>query len=124
MTRRYGIAVIGAGDMGNRHVKAWQLAGHDVLSITDGGHDQTLRATLSRRPVRLNRMPWPRASERSSWTRRAGLSAILLLTSARDLPALREPVGTASSNAGLGDAWSAHRRPCCGETDALSAGHL
>jgi predicted dehydrogenase len=35
MTKRYGVAVIGTGDMGNRHVEAWQLAGHDVISVTD-----------------------------------------------------------------------------------------
>jgi predicted dehydrogenase len=35
MTKRYGIAVIGAGDMGGRHAEAWQLLGHDVVSITD-----------------------------------------------------------------------------------------
>lgn len=35
MTRRYGIAVIGAGDMGGKHAEAWQLLGHDVVSITD-----------------------------------------------------------------------------------------
>ncbi len=35
MTRRYGIAVIGAGDMGGKHTEAWQLAGHDVVSVTD-----------------------------------------------------------------------------------------
>ncbi len=35
MTRRYGIAVIGAGDMGNRHVKAWNsLATTSCLSPT------------------------------------------------------------------------------------------
>jgi len=35
MTGQYGIAVIGTGDMGNRHVNAWQALGHEVVSITD-----------------------------------------------------------------------------------------
>ena len=35
MTNRYGVAVIGAGDMGGRHIEAWQALGHDVVSITD-----------------------------------------------------------------------------------------
>lgn len=35
MTRRYGIAVIGAGDMGGKHAEGWHMAGHDVVSITD-----------------------------------------------------------------------------------------
>lgn len=35
MTKQYGIVVIGAGDMGSHHVEAWQLLGHDVVSITD-----------------------------------------------------------------------------------------
>ncbi len=35
MSKRYGVAVIGTGDMGSRHVAAWQLAGHDVVSVTD-----------------------------------------------------------------------------------------
>lgn len=35
MTKRYGIAVIGAGDMGGRHIEAWQALGHDVISVTD-----------------------------------------------------------------------------------------
>lgn len=35
MGSRFKIAVIGAGDMGSRHVNAWQAAGHDVVSVTD-----------------------------------------------------------------------------------------
>jgi predicted dehydrogenase len=35
MSRTYKVAVIGAGDMGNRHVNGWKLAGHEVVSITD-----------------------------------------------------------------------------------------
>jgi predicted dehydrogenase len=35
MTNQYGIAVIGAGDMGSNHVEAWLLLGHTVVSITD-----------------------------------------------------------------------------------------
>ncbi len=35
MTTRYGIAVIGTGDMGSRHVEAWQALGHEVISVTD-----------------------------------------------------------------------------------------
>jgi predicted dehydrogenase len=35
MTRRYGIAVIGAGDMGGKHAEGWHMAGHDVVSMTD-----------------------------------------------------------------------------------------
>lgn len=35
MTKQYGIAVIGTGDMGNRHIAAWQALGHDVVSVTD-----------------------------------------------------------------------------------------
>ena len=35
MTKRYGIGVIGAGDMGSRHIEAWQSLGHDIVSITD-----------------------------------------------------------------------------------------
>src|SRR5690554_167263 len=31
----YNIAVIGSGDMGKLHVKAWKLAGHQVVSVTD-----------------------------------------------------------------------------------------
>ncbi|RXT03746.1 Gfo/Idh/MocA family protein [Ammoniphilus sp. CFH 90114] len=35
MGKRYRIAVLGAGDMGRCHVQGWQLAGHEVVSITD-----------------------------------------------------------------------------------------
>ncbi|MDQ3655577.1 MAG: Gfo/Idh/MocA family oxidoreductase, partial [Chloroflexota bacterium] len=35
MTKRYNIAVIGTGDMGNRHITAWQALGHQVISVTD-----------------------------------------------------------------------------------------
>ncbi|ANE45914.1 hypothetical protein SY83_05985 [Paenibacillus swuensis] len=35
MTKVWNIAVIGAGDMGRQHVKGWQLAGHQVVSVTD-----------------------------------------------------------------------------------------
>jgi predicted dehydrogenase len=35
MTSEYGIAVIGAGDMGNRHIEAWQHLGHRVVSLAD-----------------------------------------------------------------------------------------
>ncbi|UVI30043.1 Gfo/Idh/MocA family protein [Paenibacillus spongiae] len=35
MSKRMNIAVIGAGDMGNTHVGAWQNAGHRVVSVTD-----------------------------------------------------------------------------------------
>jgi myo-inositol 2-dehydrogenase / D-chiro-inositol 1-dehydrogenase len=35
MGSRFRIAAIGAGDMGNRHVEGWQLAGHDVVSVVD-----------------------------------------------------------------------------------------
>jgi predicted dehydrogenase len=44
MTTRYGIAVIGAGDMGSRHVEAWQALGHDVVSITDVDTDRAQEA--------------------------------------------------------------------------------
>jgi myo-inositol 2-dehydrogenase / D-chiro-inositol 1-dehydrogenase len=36
----YTIAVIGAGDMGGRHVHGWQSLGHRVLSITDVDADR------------------------------------------------------------------------------------
>lgn len=35
MTDTCRVAVIGAGDMGASHVVGWQLAGHDVVSVTD-----------------------------------------------------------------------------------------
>ncbi|TDF98118.1 Gfo/Idh/MocA family protein [Paenibacillus piri] len=35
MKKRWKVAVIGSGDMGKQHVKGWQLAGHEVVSITD-----------------------------------------------------------------------------------------
>lgn len=35
MTKRYNIAVIGTGDMGNRHIAGWQALGHHVVSVTD-----------------------------------------------------------------------------------------
>jgi len=35
MARTYGIAVIGTGDMGNRHIAGWQALGHRVVSVTD-----------------------------------------------------------------------------------------
>jgi myo-inositol 2-dehydrogenase/D-chiro-inositol 1-dehydrogenase len=35
MTRSWGVAVIGTGDMGNRHIAAWQALGHRVVSVTD-----------------------------------------------------------------------------------------
>lgn len=35
MATQYNVAVIGAGDMGGRHVAGWQAAGHNVVSITD-----------------------------------------------------------------------------------------
>jgi len=35
MAKRYKVAVIGAGDMGERHVEGWTLAGHDVVAIAD-----------------------------------------------------------------------------------------
>lgn len=35
MTQHYKIAVIGTGDMGNRHIAGWQALGHDVVSVTD-----------------------------------------------------------------------------------------
>ncbi|MDB5084581.1 MAG: hypothetical protein JWN30_1467, partial [Bacilli bacterium] len=33
--KAWKVAVIGAGDMGNQHVKGWQMAGHEVVSVTD-----------------------------------------------------------------------------------------
>jgi predicted dehydrogenase len=35
MEKSMKIAVIGAGAMGRQHVKAWKLAGHEVVSIAD-----------------------------------------------------------------------------------------
>lgn len=35
MTKRYNVAVIGTGDMGNRHIAGWQALGHHVVSVTD-----------------------------------------------------------------------------------------
>lgn len=35
MATKYNVAVIGAGDMGGRHVAGWLAAGHNVVSITD-----------------------------------------------------------------------------------------
>lgn len=35
MATRFKVAVIGAGDMGTRHVEGWTLAGHDVVAIAD-----------------------------------------------------------------------------------------
>jgi predicted dehydrogenase len=35
MEKRWKVAVIGTGDMGNQHVKGWNLAGHEVVSVTD-----------------------------------------------------------------------------------------
>lgn len=35
MSKSWKVAVIGSGDMGKQHVKGWQAAGHEVVSITD-----------------------------------------------------------------------------------------
>jgi predicted dehydrogenase len=35
MGKTYRIAVIGTGTMGSQHVAAWQLAGHEVVSVVD-----------------------------------------------------------------------------------------
>ncbi|MDR6124035.1 myo-inositol 2-dehydrogenase/D-chiro-inositol 1-dehydrogenase [Bacillus sp. SLBN-46] len=35
MSKKYRVAVLGAGDMANQHVQGWQLAGHEVVSVTD-----------------------------------------------------------------------------------------
>ncbi|MFD1677152.1 Gfo/Idh/MocA family protein [Alicyclobacillus fodiniaquatilis] len=35
MSKRYRIAVIGAGDMAGNHVRGWIAAGHHVVSVTD-----------------------------------------------------------------------------------------
>ncbi len=35
MTKRYNVAVIGTGDMGNRHIAGWRAIGHNVVSVTD-----------------------------------------------------------------------------------------
>jgi myo-inositol 2-dehydrogenase / D-chiro-inositol 1-dehydrogenase len=35
MSRRFTVAVIGAGDMGSEHVRGWMLAGHAVLAVAD-----------------------------------------------------------------------------------------
>jgi predicted dehydrogenase len=35
MATQYNVAVIGAGDMGGRHVAGWLASGHRVVSITD-----------------------------------------------------------------------------------------
>lgn len=35
MAERFRVAVIGAGDMGERHVHGWQQAGHDVVAVAD-----------------------------------------------------------------------------------------
>lgn len=40
MATKYNVAVIGAGDMGGRHVTAWSALGHRVVSITDVDHDR------------------------------------------------------------------------------------
>jgi len=35
VTEGFRVAVVGAGDMGGRHVRAWSALGHRVISITD-----------------------------------------------------------------------------------------
>lgn len=35
LTQRFKVAVVGAGDMGSRHVEGWTLAGHDVVALAD-----------------------------------------------------------------------------------------
>ncbi|TNJ66992.1 Gfo/Idh/MocA family oxidoreductase [Paenibacillus hemerocallicola] len=35
MSKIWKVAVIGTGDMGKQHIKGWQLAGHEVVSVTD-----------------------------------------------------------------------------------------
>jgi predicted dehydrogenase len=35
MGKKWKVAVIGAGAMGKMHVKGWQMAGHEVVSVTD-----------------------------------------------------------------------------------------
>jgi myo-inositol 2-dehydrogenase / D-chiro-inositol 1-dehydrogenase len=43
MTDTLKVAVIGAGDMGASHVLGWQLAGHEVISVTDVDEDRARR---------------------------------------------------------------------------------
>lgn len=40
MASKFKIAVIGAGDMGKNHVRGWQLAQHEVVSVTDKNQDR------------------------------------------------------------------------------------
>jgi predicted dehydrogenase len=40
LTRPFNVAVLGAGDMGVRHVNAWTNLGHRVVSITDADRER------------------------------------------------------------------------------------